>query len=51
MELKVKEYQLPDALSFNFEELKMELEEKVKHYETLVYSDQQIKEAKADRRR
>ena len=49
MELKVNEYQLPEALSFNFEELKGELEEKVKHYETLVYSDEQIKEAKADK--
>ena len=49
MEFKVNEYQLPDKLTFNYEELKSELQEKVSHYETLVYTDDQIKEAKADR--
>lgn len=49
MEFKVNEYQLPDKLTFNYEELKCELQEKVSHYETLVYTDDQIKEAKADR--
>lgn len=49
MELKVTEYQLPEKISFNFEELKQELTEKVSHYETLVYTDEQIKEAKEDR--
>lgn len=49
MELKMNDYQLPGKISFNFEELKQELTEKVQHYETLVYTDDQIKEAKADR--
>ena len=49
MELKMNEYQLPENISFNFEELKQELTEKVSMYETLVYTDDQIKEAKADK--
>ena len=49
MELKVNQYQLPEQILFNYEELKAELTEKVQHYETLVYTDDQIKEAKADR--
>lgn len=49
MELKIKEIQLPEAIEFNFEELKTELMEKTKLYETLVYTDEQIKEAKSDR--
>lgn len=49
MELKMNEYQLPEKILFNYEELKQELTEKVSHYETLVYTDDQIKEAKADR--
>lgn len=49
MELKINEYQLPAQIEFNFEELKAELTEKVKHYETMVYSDDQIREAKTDK--
>lgn len=49
MQLKVNDYQLPDEISFNFEELKQELTEKVGFYETVVYTDDQIKEAKADK--
>ena len=49
MELRVNEYQLPEKISFNFEELKCELQEKVSHYETLVYTDEQIQEAKKDK--
>lgn len=49
MELKMNEYQLPEQILFNYEELKAELTEKVQHYETLVYTDDQIKEVKADR--
>lgn len=49
MEFKVNDYQLPAELTFNYDELKQELTEKVKMYETLVYTDDQIKEAKADR--
>ena len=49
MEVRVEEFQLPEQLRFNYEELKQELEAKVSHYETLVYTDEQISEAKADR--
>lgn len=49
MELRVNEVQLPEQIAFNYEELKAELTEKVSHYETLVYTDEQIKSAKEDR--
>ena len=49
MELKINEVILPEQITFNYEELKQELTEKVSHYETLVYTDDQIKEAKADK--
>jgi hypothetical protein len=49
MELKIKEYQLPEVIDFNYQELKQELEEKITVYTNLVYSDDQIKLAKADR--
>ena len=49
MELKVNEIAIPDAIQFNYEELKQELTEKVSMYETMVYTDDQIKEAKADK--
>lgn len=49
MQLTVKEVQLPQAIEFNYEELKGELEASIKHYATLVYTDDQIKTAKADR--
>lgn len=50
MELKMNEYQLPQNISFNFEELKAELTEKARLYETIVYTDDQIQEAKKVRR-
>jgi len=49
MELKMQDFQLPENIQFNYEELKQELSEKVSLYETLVYSDEQIKEAKTDK--
>lgn len=49
MELKVNEITIPEAIHFNYEELKQELTEKVSMYETMVYTDDQIKEAKADK--
>ncbi len=49
MELKITELQLPGKISFNYEELKQELTKKVKEYGSLVYTDAQIQEAKADR--
>lgn len=49
MELKMIPYKLPDKIGFNFEELKAELMEKAKVYEAVIYSDDQIAAAKADR--
>lgn len=49
MELKMNEFKLPEQILFNYDELKKELTEKVSMYETLVYTDDQIKEAKADK--
>lgn len=49
MEFKVNEYQLPEKISFNFEELKQGITEKAAMYKSLVYTDEQVKEAKADR--
>ena len=45
MELKMNDYLLPEKILFNYEELKQELVEKIAHYETLVYTDEQISEA------
>ena len=45
----MNEYQLPEKILFNYEELKQELTEKVNMYASIVYTDDQIKEAKADK--
>lgn len=49
MELKINEVVIPEKITFNYEELKQELTEKVHIYETTVYTDDQIKAAKADK--
>lgn len=49
MDLRVNEVKLPEQIIFNYEELKQDLTEKVNHYETLVYTNEQIKDAKADK--
>ena len=49
MELKINELVLPDSITFNYEELKAELSNKVQTYKAIVYDDTQIKEAKADK--
>lgn len=49
MELKINEVTIPEAIQFNYEELKQELTEKVSVYETMVYTDDQIKLAKSDK--
>lgn len=51
MELRIDEYQLPAPISFNYEELKSELAVKLQTYETMVYTEDQVKEAKNDRAR
>lgn len=49
MELRVNEVAIPEQITFNYTELKTELTDKVKMYETLVYDDAQIAEAKKDK--
>ena len=49
MELNVKEVALPKKIDWNYEELKAEITEKAKTYETMVYTDDQIKLAKSDK--
>ena len=49
MQLEVKPYELPQPITFNFDELKAALTAKVHDYEVMVYTDDQIKQAKADR--
>lgn len=49
MEIKVNEITVPESIDFNYEELKKELTDKVSIYESMVYTDETIKEAKADR--
>lgn len=49
MELRVNETQLPQPITFNYEELKAAIAEKAEQYATIVYTDDTIKEAKADK--
>ena len=51
MELRIEPYQMPERILFNYEEMKRELTEKVSVYETMIYTDDQIRLAKADRAR
>lgn len=49
MELKVKTPTFPEVIEFNFEELKNEITERASAYMNLVYTNDQISEAKKDR--
>lgn len=49
MELKINAMAIPEPITFNYEELKAELLQKVSIYESMVYTDDQIKVAKKDR--
>ena len=49
MELQIHDYTLPAPISFNFEELKTELTDRVSAYKTIAYTAETIKEAKTDR--
>lgn len=40
---------IPNAIVFNFEELKAELSEKIKHLETLAVTEDDLKSAKSDK--
>lgn len=48
MEFKMSDLAIPESFEFNFEELKAELVEKVGFYESLVVTEDSIKEAKKD---
>ena len=48
MELKVKEFTLPEVIEFNYDELKNEITTKAATYLNMVYTEDQIKEAKQD---
>ena len=49
MEMRMNPVHLPEALSFNYDELKAMIAEKVAVYEMAVYSPEQMAAAKADR--
>lgn len=49
MELKISELKIPENISFNYDELKAELTAKAHDYEVMVYGEDQIKDAKADK--
>lgn len=49
MELKIKEITFPEVIEFNFDELKQEIISRVAMYSNLVYTEEQIKQAKVDR--
>ena len=49
MELKVKTPTFPEVIEFNFLELKKEITERASAYVNLVYTEDQIKDAKNDR--
>ena len=49
MELRIEPITFPEVIKFNFDELKQEITDKVAMYNNLVYTEEQVKEAKADR--
>ena len=49
MEMKVNEVIIPEQITWNYDEIKAELTEKIQKYETLAYTEDQIQEAKKDR--
>ena len=49
MEMRINEIVTPEQITWNYEEIKTELAEKIQKYETLVYDEDQIQEAKKDR--
>ena len=49
MELKIQEVQFPQVIQFNFAELKEEITAKAELYKNMVYTEDTIKEVKADK--
>lgn len=49
MELRIEKITFPEVIDFNFEELKQEITNRVAMYANMVYTEDQVKQAKADR--
>ena len=49
MELRIEQITFPEVIDFNFEELKQEITNRVAMYANMVYTEDQVKQAKADR--
>ena len=49
MELKINDYQLPQPIEFNYEEIKAWVQEQTEAYKGMIYDDTQISQAKSDR--
>lgn len=49
MELKIKEFQTPAPITFNYEELKTAVQKKADEYASVVYTEDKVKDAKKDR--
>ena len=49
MELIIEKITFPEVIDFNFEELKQEITNRVAMYANMVYTEDQVKQAKADR--
>lgn len=49
MEMNVQEFTLPEVIEFNYEELKAMIQERCDFYESAVYTEAEIKNAKADK--
>lgn len=49
MELKINDYQLPQPIEFNYDEILAWVQERTEIYKNLIYDDTQISQAKADR--
>lgn len=49
MELRIEKITFPEVIEFNFEELKQEITNRVAMYTNMVYTEDQVKQAKADR--
>ena len=49
MQFEIIPYNIPESIVFNYDELKRELVERTEVYKTLVYTEDQIKEARSER--
>lgn len=49
MELRIEQITFPEVIEFNFDELRQEITNRVAMYANMVYTEDQVKQAKADR--